>query len=70
MSTGRWLSAMGVHPTLRIDGMQDPESIVEQLEAFRPDLITALPGMLVRVADYLDAIRIYMLAMLEIAEAN
>jgi phenylacetate-CoA ligase len=52
---GRWLSAMGVHPTLRIDGMQDPESIVEQLEAFRPDLITALPGMLARVADYLLA---------------
>jgi phenylacetate-CoA ligase len=50
---GRWLSAMGVHPTLRIDGLQDPESIVEQLEAFRPDLITALPGMLARVADHL-----------------
>lgn len=50
---GRWLSAMGVHPTLRIDGMQDPESIAEQLEAFRPDLITGLPGMLARVADYL-----------------
>lgn len=52
---GRWLSAMGVHPTLRIDGLQEPESIVEQLEAFRPDLITALPGMLVRVADHLLA---------------
>ena len=50
---GRWLSAMGVHPTLRIDGMQDPESIAEQHEAFRPDLITGLPGMLARVADYL-----------------
>ena len=52
---GRWLSAMGVHPTLRVDGMQDPESIAEQLEAFRPDLITGLPGMLARVADYLLA---------------
>jgi phenylacetate-CoA ligase len=50
---GRWLSAMGVHPTLRIDGLQDPESIAEQLEAFRPDLITGLPGMLARVADHL-----------------
>jgi phenylacetate-CoA ligase len=52
---GRWLSAMGVHPTLRIDGLQDAESIVEQLEAFRPDLITALPGMLAPVADHLLA---------------
>ena len=52
---GRWLSAMGVHPTLRIDGLQDPEDIAEQLEAFHPDLITALPGMLLRVADYLIA---------------
>ncbi|MGH7499091.1 MAG: phenylacetate--CoA ligase family protein [Gemmatimonadales bacterium] len=50
---GRWLSAMGVHPTLRIDGLQDPEAIAEQLEAFQPDLITALPGMLHRVADHL-----------------
>ncbi|HEY8259450.1 MAG TPA: hypothetical protein VIG08_17460 [Gemmatimonadales bacterium] len=50
---GRWLSAMGVHPTLRVDGLQDPEDIVDQLEAFRPDLITALPGMLLRVADFL-----------------
>ncbi len=52
---GRWLSAMGVHPTLRVDGMQDPESIAEQLEAFRPDLISGLPGMLARVADHLLA---------------
>jgi phenylacetate-CoA ligase len=52
---GRWLSAMGVHPTMRVDGLQDPEDIVDQLEAFRPDLITALPGMLLRVADYLAA---------------
>lgn len=52
---GRWLSAMGVHPTIRIDGLQEPEAIVEQLEAFRPELITALPGMLVRVADHLIA---------------
>jgi len=52
---GRWLSAMGVHPTLRIDGLQEPQAIVEQLEAFNPDLITALPGMLVRVADHLIA---------------
>jgi phenylacetate-coenzyme A ligase PaaK-like adenylate-forming protein len=52
---GRWLSAMGVHPTLRIDALQEPASIAEQLEAFQPDLITALPGMLGRVADYLIA---------------
>jgi phenylacetate-CoA ligase len=36
-----------------VDGLQDPEDIVDQLEAFRPDLITALPGMLLRVADFL-----------------
>jgi phenylacetate-CoA ligase len=52
---GRWLSAMGVHPTLRIDGLQDPQAIAEQLEAFNPDLINALPGMLLRVADHLIA---------------
>ena len=52
---GRWLSAMGVHPTIRIDGEQDPDSIAEQLEVFRPDLITGLPSMLARVADYLLA---------------
>lgn len=52
---GRWLSAMGVHPTLRIDGTQEPGAIVEQLEAFQPDLITAPPGMLLRVADHLIA---------------
>jgi phenylacetate-CoA ligase len=50
---GRWLSAMGVHPTLRIDGLQDPESIAEQLEAFRPALITGSPEMLSPVAGHL-----------------
>ena len=54
-SAGRWLSAMGVHPTLWIDGLQEPGSIVGQLEAFRPDLITAPAGMLLRVADHLIA---------------
>lgn len=52
---GRWLSAMGVHPTLWINGLQEPGPIVGQLEAFQPDLITALPGMLLRVADHLLA---------------
>lgn len=52
---GRWLSAMGVHPTLRIDGYLEPGSIVGQLEAFQPDLITALPGTLLRVAEHMIA---------------
>ena len=52
---GRWLSAMGVHPTLRMDGLQEPQAIVEQLEAFHPELISSSPGMLVRVADHLVA---------------
>lgn len=52
---GRWLSAMGVHPTLRVDGLQTPAAIVEQLRSFRPDLITSQSAMLLSVADHLLA---------------
>ncbi|MEO7987477.1 MAG: hypothetical protein ABI766_13175 [Gemmatimonadales bacterium] len=52
---GRWLSAMGVHPTLRVDGSQEPGAVVEQLRAFRPDLITSQPALLLSVADHLLA---------------
>jgi phenylacetate-CoA ligase len=50
---GRWLSAMGVHPTLRVDGTLEPRTIVDQLSAFRPDLLTSHPAVLSRIAEYL-----------------
>jgi phenylacetate-CoA ligase len=50
---GRALHATGLKHTLKIDGFQDPAVIVARLGAYRPDLITGMPGMLCRVADYL-----------------
>ena len=50
---GRALHATGLKQTLKIDGFQDPAAIVSQLSAYRPDVITAMPGMLCRIADYL-----------------
>ena len=50
---GRALHATGFKQTIKIDGFQDPAAIVAQLEAYRPDVITGMPGMLCRVADYL-----------------
>jgi phenylacetate-CoA ligase len=52
---GRALHATGLKQALKIDGFQDPATIVAQLEAYRPDIITGMPGMLCRVADYLLA---------------
>jgi phenylacetate-CoA ligase len=52
---GRALHATGLKQTLKIDGFQDPADIVAQLETYRPDVITGMPGMLCRVADHLLA---------------
>jgi len=52
---GRAIRGSGVRPLLRIDGLQEPEAIVTQLRAFRPDLISGMPGMICRIADHLVA---------------
>lgn len=50
---GRALQAIGIHPRLRLDGMQQPEDIARQLAAFQPQMLVAIPGMLCLVADHL-----------------
>jgi phenylacetate-CoA ligase len=52
---GRALHATGLKQTLKIDGLQDPADVLAQLEAYRPDVITGMPGMLCRVAEHLLA---------------
>jgi phenylacetate-coenzyme A ligase PaaK-like adenylate-forming protein len=52
---GRAMRAIGIHPTLRVDGMSPPEEIVRRLETFRPHMLVALPGVLCLTADYLLA---------------
>jgi phenylacetate-CoA ligase len=49
------LSARLIHPTRRIDGMQEPADIVRQLEQFQPHMVVGPPGMLSRVAEHLLA---------------
>jgi phenylacetate-CoA ligase len=50
---GRALQVIGIHPTLRLDGMQPPEDIVRRLAALQPQMLVAIPGMLCLVADHL-----------------
>ena len=50
---GRTLEQLGVRPTLRINGMLPPDQVAEQLAAFQPHMILALPGILCFTADYL-----------------
>jgi phenylacetate-CoA ligase len=52
---GRLLRTLGVHPRLRVDGLQPPEGIVRQMEAFRPAMVVAHPGVLSLLSDYLIA---------------
>jgi len=52
---GRALRAIGIHPSVRLDGMQPPEEIARQLAAFQPQMLVGIPGMLCLVADYLLA---------------
>lgn len=46
----RALAALGLYQTQVIDCMQDPERILAELRLARPDLLTALPGVLSRIA--------------------
>ena len=52
---GRTLSAVGINRAFRVHGLQSPELIALQLRQLRPDVITGMPGMLCRVADYIAA---------------
>jgi phenylacetate-CoA ligase len=52
---GRALRAVGIHPTLKIDGLRPPEEIIAQLERFRPHMLVALPGILTLTANHLIA---------------
>lgn len=52
---GRALRGSGVKPSLRIDGLQEPENSVLQLQEFQPDIICGMPGMICRIADHLVA---------------
>jgi phenylacetate-CoA ligase len=52
---GKALSAVGINQTFRIHGLQSPELIALQLRQLRPNVITGMPGMLCRVADYIAA---------------
>jgi phenylacetate-CoA ligase len=52
---GKTLSAVGINRTFRIHGLESPELIAQQLQQLRPTVITGMPGMLCRVADYIDA---------------
>lgn len=52
---GRALEGARLKQTLKVNGLQEPEVVIRELQAFRPDLITGMPGMLCRVADYLLA---------------
>jgi len=50
---GRALRAIGIHPKIAIDGLSDPIRIANQLQAYQPQLLAGLPGMLCRLGDYL-----------------
>jgi phenylacetate-CoA ligase len=54
---GRALRALGLNRSFRINGLQEPEAIAKRLRELRPDVITGMPGMLCRVADYLATSR-------------
>ncbi len=50
---GRTLRAFGINRSFRLDGLQEPEVVAARLRELRPAIITGMPGMLCRVADYL-----------------
>ncbi len=52
---GRALQAARLKQTLKIDGLQEPAAVIAQLREYQPDVLTGMPGMLCRVADYLAA---------------
>jgi phenylacetate-CoA ligase len=50
---GRALRAFGIHRSIRLDGLEEPEIVAARLRQLRPAVITGMPGMLCRVADHL-----------------
>lgn len=51
---GRTIESVGIHPALMVDGRQSPAAIAAQLEAFQPEMIIGLPGMLCVLANHLE----------------
>jgi len=51
----RLMERIGIHRTIRINGLEDPAVIVQQLKEFEPQMVVGPPGMLCRVADYVLA---------------
>ena len=49
----RPLRRLGVSDIPRLNGLEEPEVIAAQLRSRRPDVLTGMPGILCRVADYL-----------------
>lgn len=52
---GRTIESLGIHPHLMVDGRQSPAAIADQLDAFQPEMILGLPGMLCILANHLAA---------------
>jgi phenylacetate-CoA ligase len=46
---GRTLRALGLHPKVLVDGLQDPVHVAYELRRLRPDVLVGLPGMLNRL---------------------
>ena len=49
----RPLRRLGVSDIPRLNGLEEPEIIAARLRSRRPDVLTGMPGILCRVADYL-----------------
>ncbi len=54
---GRTIESVGIHPTLSLDGRLGPAITAAHLEAFQPDMIVGLPGMLCLLANHLQGDR-------------
>jgi phenylacetate-CoA ligase len=52
---GRTLGVLGISPTLSLDGLAPPPELIASLQAFRPDVLIGMPGILWRVADHMIA---------------
>ncbi len=49
----RPLRGLGITGAPRLNGLEEPEIVAAKLRKLRPDVITGMPGILCRVADYL-----------------
>ena len=52
----RPLRGLGITGAPRLNGLEEPEVVAAELRKLRPDVITGMPGILCRVADYLISI--------------